>query len=292
MLPTAMPSLALISAYGTGGSSISRAISCWSRGGRCVNASRSAACRSAASSPCSIVSAWPSGMFSASGSRLAACGTCALFRTRWHSRRVVVASQPGSAAGSRILPSWVTSSSQTFWPTSAVSIASSRYRRQSDQISGAYRSTSAAHARSSPSLAPITTATTGLPRIGSASRAQSLATDMALPCLSAPNSSAVFYRQHRAPRQVQGRGHPTPFTQRRLPHAPERAEPERTVRRRRLRLWYGRGGGCSSYRGGWDARLPCCADQLHRPGRDGARGGRAAGGVPAGDDHRDGRVGK
>ena len=33
MLPTGMPSLALISAYGTGGSSRSRAISCWQQGG-------------------------------------------------------------------------------------------------------------------------------------------------------------------------------------------------------------------------------------------------------------------
>jgi len=36
------------------------------------------------------------------GSCFAACRTCALFKTRLHSRRVVVASQPGSAAGSRI----------------------------------------------------------------------------------------------------------------------------------------------------------------------------------------------
>ena len=42
-----MPSLALISAYGTGGSSTSRAISRWQPGGRRANASRSAAWRSA-----------------------------------------------------------------------------------------------------------------------------------------------------------------------------------------------------------------------------------------------------
>src|SRR5689334_9071318 len=224
MLPTAMPSLALISAYGTGGSSISRAISCWSRGGRCVNASRSAACRSAASSPCSIVSAWPSGMFSASGSRLAACGTCALFRTRWHSRRVVVASHPGSAAGSRILPSWFTSSSQTFWPTSAVSLVSSRYRRQSDQISGAYRSTSAAQARSSPSLARTTRAATGLPRTGSASWEESLSADMALPCLSVPDCSSVFTGSI-AHRGRCGAGVTRPLSRSGgLVHAPGRAE--------------------------------------------------------------------
>ena len=34
MLPTGMPSLALISAYGTGGSWMSRAISCWSAWGQ------------------------------------------------------------------------------------------------------------------------------------------------------------------------------------------------------------------------------------------------------------------
>ena len=34
---------------------------------------------------------------------------------------MVVASQPGSAAGSRILSSWSTRCSQTFWPTSSAS---------------------------------------------------------------------------------------------------------------------------------------------------------------------------
>ena len=52
MLPTGMPSSALISAYGTGGSWISMAISRWQPGGRRMNASRSAALRSAKSSSC------------------------------------------------------------------------------------------------------------------------------------------------------------------------------------------------------------------------------------------------
>jgi DNA-binding CsgD family transcriptional regulator len=38
MLPTGMPSVALISTYGTGGSSMSRASSRWHLGARCVNA--------------------------------------------------------------------------------------------------------------------------------------------------------------------------------------------------------------------------------------------------------------
>src|SRR5450631_4022880 len=45
MLPTGMPSSALILAYGTGGSWISMAISRWQPGGRRMNASRSAAFR-------------------------------------------------------------------------------------------------------------------------------------------------------------------------------------------------------------------------------------------------------
>ena len=57
MLPTAIPSLSLISAYGTGGSSISKRINCWPDSGRSCNASHSAAWRSAASSSCSAVPA-------------------------------------------------------------------------------------------------------------------------------------------------------------------------------------------------------------------------------------------
>ncbi len=74
---------------------------------------------------------------------------------RPHSRRVVVASQPGSAAGSRIRPVWCTSCSQT------ASAPSSRYRRQIDHTSRAYRSTIASHARWSPSCASITRSVTG-----------------------------------------------------------------------------------------------------------------------------------
>src|SRR5215467_10277576 len=48
MLRAGMPSVALISASGTGGSWMSRAISRRQRGGSCANASRSAACSSAA----------------------------------------------------------------------------------------------------------------------------------------------------------------------------------------------------------------------------------------------------
>ena len=65
MLPTRMPSLALISADDTGGSAVSRASSCWQPGGSCPNASRSAACRSAASRSCSAARACSSVMVSA-----------------------------------------------------------------------------------------------------------------------------------------------------------------------------------------------------------------------------------
>ena len=54
-----------------------------------------------------------------------------------------------------------------FWATSSASASPSRYRRQMDQISGAYRSTSACHACVSPFLARVTRAvTTGSSRIG------------------------------------------------------------------------------------------------------------------------------
>jgi hypothetical protein len=79
-------------------------------------------------------------------------------RTRPHSRWVVVASQPGSAAGSRSDASWPTNRIQTLWPTSSASARPSRYLRQMDHISGAYRSTSSSHACFSPFLARITRA--------------------------------------------------------------------------------------------------------------------------------------
>ena len=103
MLSTGMPSLALISRKGTGGSSSRRAINCWQHGGKPMSASRSAACRSAASSSSSAVATCSSEVFSAFGTCLTWCGPRAARRTRAHSRRAVVASQPGSAAGSRTL---------------------------------------------------------------------------------------------------------------------------------------------------------------------------------------------
>ena len=86
------------------------------------NASRSAACRSAASSSCSAVAACSSGRVLGvqvvpGGQR--SCGRRAA--PGQHSRRVVVASQPGSAAGLRRLPRWSTRCSQTFGLTSAAS---------------------------------------------------------------------------------------------------------------------------------------------------------------------------
>ena len=99
MLPTGMPSRALIWAYGTGGSATSRAISCWPCAGRSANAWRSAACRSAASRSCPAAPACSSAMVSASSGYRAAWCLRAARTTRPHSRRVVVASHPGSAAG-------------------------------------------------------------------------------------------------------------------------------------------------------------------------------------------------
>ncbi len=96
-------------------------MSCWQRGGRWANASRSAALRSAASTSRSAASGSSPGMSSAStASPRASCLRAAL-STRPHSRRVVVASQPGSAAGSRMNASWSTSRSQTLCPTSSAS---------------------------------------------------------------------------------------------------------------------------------------------------------------------------
>jgi hypothetical protein len=69
---------------------------------------------------------------------------------------VVVASQPGSAAGSRRLSSWSTRCSHTTWPTSSASAPPSRCLRQIDQISGAYRSTICSQASLSPFLARVT----------------------------------------------------------------------------------------------------------------------------------------
>ena len=97
---------------------MSKAISCWPSCGKRLSASRSAACRSAASSSWSAAPAcWP-GRLPASRAWTGMCGPCAVCRTRPHSRLVVAASHPGSAAGSRILSSWPARRSQTLWPTS------------------------------------------------------------------------------------------------------------------------------------------------------------------------------
>jgi len=54
-------------------------------------------------------------------------------------RSVIVRDGLGAVrvAGTRIVPSWLTSFSQTFWPTSSASASPSPCRRQIDQISGA-----------------------------------------------------------------------------------------------------------------------------------------------------------
>lgn len=120
-----------------------------------MNASRSAAWRSALSSSDSAAPVIMSGISSG-------CPGVSWFRaarrTRAHSRWVVVASQPGSAAGSRMDARWSMSRSQTLWPASSASARPSPYLRQMDQIRGAYRSTSSSHACSSPVLARITRA--------------------------------------------------------------------------------------------------------------------------------------
>ena len=52
---------------------------------------------------------------------MADCGPRAVRSTRQHSRRAVVASQPGNAAGSRRLSSWPSSCSHTTWLTCTAS---------------------------------------------------------------------------------------------------------------------------------------------------------------------------
>jgi hypothetical protein len=51
---------------------------------------------------------------------------------------------------------------------------------------------------------------------------------------------------------------------------------------------YRRGAVCNGHHSGWPAWFPGCSDELHRPGRPGARGHGPAGGVPAGDGDRTG----
>ena len=133
--------------------------SSWQPRGSSANAARSAALRSAAMISCSIVE--PAGR-AASGPPAAGPLVCrrAARRTRMHSRLVVVASQPGSAAGSRRLPMFSTSSSQTLWPTSSMSWRLSWQRAQIDHTSGAYRSMSSFHASWSPSPTRPTRVTT------------------------------------------------------------------------------------------------------------------------------------
>ena len=96
----------------------------------------------------------------ANSARGAACGPRTARQTRRHSRRVVVASQPGTAAGSPILSSWLISCSQTLWLTSAASASLSSCLRQMDHTNGAYRSTRSSHAGLSSFLARVTKSVT------------------------------------------------------------------------------------------------------------------------------------
>ena len=64
------------------------------------------------------------------------------------------------ALASRVRSSWFTSCSQTIWPTSSASAPLSRCLRQMDQISVAYRSTSASQACLSPFPARVTRSVT------------------------------------------------------------------------------------------------------------------------------------
>lgn len=132
MLPAGMPSLALISAYGSAGSSMSRAGSCWQPG---------AAARTPDPGPRKFgreqvllgrLSVVVGGMIPAAGAYPAPWDRGAVRRVRPHSRWVVVASQPGSAAGSRRLSRWPASLGQTFWAPAA----SSSWLPQVDQIGG------------------------------------------------------------------------------------------------------------------------------------------------------------
>src|SRR6478735_7407146 len=81
---------------------------------------------------------------------------------RRHSLRVVVDSQPGKAAGTRIASRCSTARSQTVWETSAASLGESRKLRQTDQTSGAYRSMMEFQAAWLPSLASTISASMGL----------------------------------------------------------------------------------------------------------------------------------
>ena len=148
--PMGIPSSALILASGTGGSSIRSVSSRWQPVGRWARASRNAVWRSANWSSCSgsypAAAAVASGVFAACGVCPWACGRRAACKARADSRAVAVASQAGSVAGSRIVSSWSASRHQTVRPTSPASASASRCRRQIDQTSGAYRSTSASQA--------------------------------------------------------------------------------------------------------------------------------------------------
>ena len=84
---------------------------------------------------------------------------------------MVVASQPGSAAGSRSRPQCSTSSSQTFCATSSMFMALSWNRRQIDHTSGAYRSTISSQATGSPFAARVTSAVIDRSSSGSVARA-------------------------------------------------------------------------------------------------------------------------
>ncbi len=90
-----------------------------------------------------------------------------------------------------------TSCSQTLWPTSSASALPSRCPRQIDQISGAYRSTSASRACSSAFVARATrSVTSGSSRTGSAPVRLS-ARELRLACPAAPVLPGMRHRSRR-----------------------------------------------------------------------------------------------
>lgn len=121
-------------------------------GGKSANASRNAAWRSAValarvptrpSRPCRRGCSWP-----LASVYPAACGRRAARKALAHSREVVVASQPRWWWPARQERGWVADSVKLVYQPQPDSLADvlgvgapSRYRRQMDQTSGAYRST-------------------------------------------------------------------------------------------------------------------------------------------------------
>lgn len=162
MAPSGRPSATATSSYEGAGSARSSRSSAWQPAASCVNAPHNCRSRSARRSPASSGSSRSSGRSCAVN--WSTGSTCPDLRR--HSRRAVVASQPGSRSASRTASGFASNRSQVACTTSAHSASGSRCARATDQSSMDKRATRPGGVAAPTRGRSATASGTGSPRQG------------------------------------------------------------------------------------------------------------------------------